>query len=808
MRCRLEIMFKVAALPANEPERLSALYRYAILDTPAEPSFDALARLAAYLAGAPVGLVSLVDCERQWFKARFGLEVTESPRDLAFCSHVVQDGEVMIVADTHVDPRLADHPAVLGPPHLRFYAGFPLITAQGYTVGTLCVLDYEPRQLTEEQVTMLRLLAQQVVDQLELRKHNMDLAQQAVKLETFQQFFDLTLDLFATTDERLHFAALNPAWEAVLGWTLEELRAVPFSSFVHPDDLHRTMAEASRLVSDSGTTVNFENRYRHKDGHWVLLSWMSAACNGLMYASARDISGYRQQQEALQEALTQASDVSSRLRNILASANYSIIETAPDGTIREFNAAAERMLGYSASELIGHATPEVFHDAEETAARARELAAENGGDPPVGFAVFVHKARGGSADEREWTHVRKDGTRFPVELSITARRNDAGEIVGYLGIASDISERRRVERLQSEFVSTVSHELRTPLTSIRGSLGLVASGVTGPLAKETQEYIDIALVNTERLVRLINDILDIEKIQSGALQLRLIQVELADAVRQAIGTNATFAAAYQVPLQLTEPPAKGEVLVDPDSLAQVLANLLSNAAKFSPPGEPVVVSVERRGTWLRVQVSDRGPGLPDAFRNRIFQRFAQADASSTRAKSGTGLGLAISKALVEQMNGRIGFESTEGQGSTFFCEFPGQRPAESALPSPPKLPSGPRLLHVEDDEDIRRLIRRTLPEHWTVVEAASAAAAEQALRQSEFDLLLLDLALPGGGAEALIDLMGETKVVIFSALHAPPELAERVELALVKSRSHPADVCAALIELMVARAAPPKELPT
>ncbi len=793
-------MLKIAPLPANEPERLRALYRYAVLDTLAEPGFDALAQLAAHIAGTPVSLVSLIDCERQWFKAKQGLDIAESPRHLAFCNYVVFDGAAVIIPDTRLDPRVADNPFVTLPPHFLSYAGFPLTSPDGYTVGTLCVLDYQPRQLTAEQLQMLGLLATQVMAQLELRRHNLQLAQQAAKLEIFQQFFDLTLDLLATTNEHLHFDALNPAWEKVLGWTLDELRAVPFSHFVHPDDLERTAFEASRLVDGSGTVINFENRYRHKSGHWVLLSWVAAARGGVLFASARDISTYREQQEALQQALQQASEVSSRLRSILGSANYSIVETAPDGTIREFNAAAERMLGHSAADLIGRATPEILHDREEVAARARELAAETGGPLLSGFEVFVHKARSGSPDEREWTYIRKDGSRFPVELSITTRRSEAGEVVGFLGIASDISERRRVERLQSEFVSTVSHELRTPLTSIRGALGLVASGVTGPLAKETQEYIDIALINTERLVRLINDILDIEKIQSGTLQLRQVQLELADAVRQAITANATFAATLQVPLLLTEPAAKGEVQVEPDSLAQVLANLLSNAAKFSPAGQPVVVSVVRRGSWLRVQVSDRGPGLPEAFRKRIFQRFAQADGSSTRAQSGTGLGLAISKALVEQMHGRIGFDSTEGQGSTFYCEFPSYL-APEPIPPPAQVSSGPRLLHVEDDENIRRLIRRTLPAGWTVVEAADAELAAKALLDSHFDLLLLDLALPGDGAEGLLDLAGTAKVVIFSALRAPPELAGRVDLALVKSRSHPADVCAALIDLVGATAA-------
>jgi len=370
--------------------------------------------------------------------------------------------------------------------------------------------------------------------------------------------------------------------------------------------------------------------------------------------------------------LQKISDVASLLRGILENANVAVIETTPSGTIRVFNAAAERMLGYSAKELVGQASPAILHDPAEVAARATDLGIELGVPVEPGFDALVAKARRGTADEGEWTYIRKDGSRFPVLLSVTARRDARREIAGYLGIASDISERKRVERLQAEFVSTVSHELRTPLTSISGALGLVAAGVTGELPAQAKEFVDIALSNSERLVRLINDILDIDKIQSDSVKLRLAPLSIEVAVKNAITANAAFGEQYGVRLALIGEPPKGDVLADPDRLAQVLANLISNAAKFSPANGTVELAVVPKADRVRVTVRDHGPGIPEEFRDRVFQRFAQADASNTRQRGGTGLGLSISKAIIEKMGGLIGFEPAPGGGTSFFFDLPYQ----------------------------------------------------------------------------------------------------------------------------------------
>lgn len=358
------------------------------------------------------------------------------------------------------------------------------------------------------------------------------------------------------------------------------------------------------------------------------------------------------------------------MQAILDGANYSIITTRLDGTIFTFNAAAERMLGYRAEEVVDKYTPEIIHDLQEVTERAEGLSRELGRPVSPGFEVFVAKAMLEIAEEREWTYIRKDGSRFPVLLSVTAIRTPDGTAIGYMGIAYDITERKQIERMKNEFISTVSHELRTPLTSIRGSLGLIAEGFAGPLAGETAPLIDIALRNCERLSRLINDILDLDKIESGKMNFNMKPADVTSLMEQAITANQAYAEQFNVVFVLKETIPGAKVNADSDRLIQVLTNLLSNAAKFSQPSESVILSVSRRNRQVRVEIADRGPGIPEEFRPQLFQKFAQGDSSNARQKGGTGLGLSIAKAIVENHGGTIGYETVLNVGTTFYFELP------------------------------------------------------------------------------------------------------------------------------------------
>lgn len=261
-----------------------------------------------------------------------------------------------------------------------------------------------------------------------------------------------------------------------------------------------------------------------------------------------------------------------------------------------------------------------------------------------------------------WVRIRT----FSVE-------NAEGCVVRVAGIMEDItarrSEEKRLERLKDDFVATVSHELRTPLTSIAGSLGLLAN--TGEqLAPQAARLVQIALASSERLVRLINGILDIEKIESGNLPFDMRRIRLYPLVEQTIESLRGFAAAYSVQISLDPECQDCEVRADPDRLAQVVTNLLANAIKFSPSDREVVVTIRKATDVIRVSVRDHGPGIPDAFKPRMFEKFAQADNTDARKKGGTGLGLSIAREIINRLGGEIGFDDAPGGGTTFYFELP------------------------------------------------------------------------------------------------------------------------------------------
>jgi|GEM_PF-6649682 len=269
----------------------------------------------------------------------------------------------------------------------------------------------------------------------------------------------------------------------------------------------------------------------------------------------------------------------------------------------------------------------------------------------------------------EAIHQHKNGTKIPVEVFLQYI-SAPGERPRFVAIVRDATERKRIERLKTEFISTVSHELRTPLTSICGALGLVVGGAAGVFPETSRPLLDIAYRNSQRLTLLINDLLDMEKIAEGKMRFNVQRLALSPLIAHAVESNKAYAEQYQVKYRFTEHADAVNVQVDAQRLAQVLSNYLSNAAKFSPRDSDIEIAVDVHGDWVRVSVTDHGPGVPKDFHDRIFQKFSQADSSDTRQKGGTGLGLAITKELIEHMGGKVGFQSKEGEGACFYFELP------------------------------------------------------------------------------------------------------------------------------------------
>ena len=420
----------------------------------------------------------------------------------------------------------------------------------------------------------------------------------------------------------------------------------------------------------------------------------------------------------------------ARQQVIFDSAIDSIITLNPSGSIETVNAAGERMFGYSAAELTRRDISVLI-----------DIAPDGDGE----FLKRLGTSQGALTTGliRQMEGTRHSGETFPVDVALGAMELPTGTHL--VAVVRDISERHRIEQLKGEFVSTVSHELRTPLTSIAGSLGLLAGGAAGPLPDKAARLIQIAQSNSQRLVRLINDILDIEKIESGKLRLELAPLDLREIAARSIEGVQGYARELGVVITLTDSEA-APVRGDADRLIQVVTNLLSNASKFSPAGGVVKVTVDRETRLARLSVVDQGSGIPENFRSRIFSKFAQADGSDTRAKGGTGLGLAIAREIAERHGGRLWFESAEGEGATFHLDLP-----LANIPVASADDDGPRLLIVEDDPDAADILREMLERDGFAADiAGSTRDALQAVRKRAYDACLVDLQLPDSDGISLI----------------------------------------------------------
>ena len=350
---------------------------------------------------------------------------------------------------------------------------------------------------------------------------------------------------------------------------------------------------------------------------------------------------------------------------------------------------------------------------------------------------------------REVEGERANGQRFPMDLAVSEVVLD-GERT-FVGIIRDITERKEMDRMKSEFISTVSHELRTPLTSIRGSLGLVTGGAVGKIPEKVQAMVNMAEQNTERLINLVNDILDIEKIESGTMEFQFDTIDLGNFIRDEIEANKGYADQHEVEFVLAQSEKNLFVNGDRDRLNQVLANLLSNAAKFSPAGEKIEIAAVRYNGVARVSVSDHGPGIPDEFRENIFAKFTQANSSDSRQAGGTGLGLNISKTIIKKHGGDIGFNPNQDQGTVFHFDLPLLDENGGTIVSLPAIVrEGAQILICEDDRDIAGLLFMVLEQNGYISDIAyTAAQAETLLEKNSYDAMTLDLVLPDRDGIAL-----------------------------------------------------------
>ena len=488
-------------------------------------------------------------------------------------------------------------------------------------------------------------------------------------------------------------------------------------------------------------------------------------------------------------------DVGALQNAIFNSANFSSIATDARGVIQIFNVGAERMLGYTAAEVLDKITPADISDPEEGIARATALSTELGTPIAPGFEALVFKASRGIEDVYELTYVRKDGSRFPALVSVTALRDSENVVIGYLLIGTDNTARKAVEeerkklelalrqknaeleaasRMKSEFLANMSHELRTPLNAIIGFSEVLADGLIGDLTDKQRGFIGDIFSSGKHLLSLINDILDLSKVEAGKMLLDIDPVVVTSLFANSLSIVREKAASRRINLTMDAGTDLGIVRADGRKVKQIVYNLLSNAVKFtgergtvtlraarvpraavgmlsgSRPGRAFPLADSDFREFLEITVTDTGMGIaPDAI-DSLFKPFSQIDSGLARKFEGTGLGLAMVKLLADLHGGAVAVESAVGKGSCFSVWLPVRAPGESRRQAAPpayaprhEQRGAPVALIVEDDAKSADLIRVQLEaEGFTVVHAASAEAALTLAEQQPLSLITLDLMLP------------------------------------------------------------------
>ena len=795
-----------ALLVKDEAMRLEALAYYEILNSATDPVLEDLVRLASQLCNAPAAAVSLIGLDRIWLKSRIGINASETPLGTTPCETTILGDTVYDVADAFHHPDFIPEGILINEQAFGFYAGAPLTTPNGVSIGALFVLDYTPRTLTPAQSSALSVLSRQVITRFELNSRIRQIdrvarSRQRVEsaLTVERNFVSAVLDtigaLVVVFDTAGRIVRFNRTSELVSGYNFQSLvgryawdRLIPASQI--PEAI-----ETFDQIRAGRFPTTYENQWLSRSGDLRRVAWSVTALVdaqgqvGFIIATGIDVTTQRAAEETLRES-------EARYRQLIEGSLGMICTHDLQGKLLSLNAHGAETIGRTVPEVIGHSLAEfipedrrhamqyyldkvrqsgeaqgllhlVHTDGDirviayrnklidatgrnpyvlgfgvditeqvraegrlRTLTRQSDSVLESIGDGIFGIDteglvtvvnsaaaqmlgykqseilgkdmhVLTHHSRADGTpyplDEcpvrrtlkhRNTVRVgnevfwRKDGTSFPVEYVArpqidtqtdlrSSDRPHAGNPVGVVVAFTDTTERRALDRMKDEFISTVSHELRTPLTSLRGALGLLTGDVLGGKPEKAQKMLEIAIGNTDRVVTLVNDILDLERIESGKTSLQQTLSSAEDLLRRATAMQQTRTPKPNIRIFFA---ANGvNVWADPDRILQVLGNLISNAIKFSRPGSEVHLSARALDDHEAIlEVRDQGRGIPSDKLEHIFDRFQQGDASDTRAMGGTGLGLAICRSIVRQHGGRIWATSTPGEGTTIHFTLPTQ----------------------------------------------------------------------------------------------------------------------------------------
>jgi PAS domain S-box-containing protein len=730
-------------VPENELERIKALRSYQILDTIPEEDYDAITRLASYICKAPIALISLIDNERQWFKSKVGIDVSETPRTDAFCRYTILSDEILEVPDARENENFANNTFVVGEPNVRFYAGVPLIDNDGYRLGSLCVIDQVPRTLTFEQRDALQTLSHEIISHLSLRRQKREL-EESLKLHTeFFNLFNNSPEIHCVTDREGNIQLINNSVTHILGYTPQESIGRPIWHFFARGDRERLLQVVEAGLRKSEKSYELETRIIARNGEIRWIGWSVIAKGDRWYASGRDIT----YQKHVVAELEQLSLVASKVSN-------GVVISNADNEVVWINNAFEKITGYHLADVKDNHLGDVLKGELTDISiiqKARELS----------------KAK--QSFEVDLLIYRKDGQPLWVSVINSIILDNAGNIDKYVEVIIDITAKKKAEleliatkeealqlnRAKDMFISVMSHEIRTPLNAVIGISHLLMDDNPNDSQKEN---LNILKFSAENLMTLINDVLDFTKVETGNIELEKVNVDLRDLTNSVVNSMHFKAQAKGIYLraQIDESLPRN-IIGDQTRICQILLNLVGNSLKFTDKGGIIidlkVIEQTANQVRIRFEVSDTGIGIPADKINMVFESFKQADANITRLYGGTGLGLAITKRLVELHDSRINVESVYGQSSKFWFTITFNKGKNILDTGTSEVKIGLKLnVLVVDDNHINRLLIDKVLKKWGI--AADFAengliAVNKIESNPTYDVVLMDIHMPEmGGLEA------------------------------------------------------------